>query len=79
LLTKCDEKIKTKLLRILCILSITNCGIPKEKYIDLTKAFIQAYGPMEIIRLSLLEKFGFLKQKKSDSWDLVFFIFSLCF
>eukprot|EP00826_Nyctotherus_ovalis_P021354 TRINITY_DN16877_c0_g1_i1.p4 TRINITY_DN16877_c0_g1~~TRINITY_DN16877_c0_g1_i1.p4 ORF type:complete len:119 (+),score=23.35 TRINITY_DN16877_c0_g1_i1:1121-1477(+) len=65
-----DEKLKERVLRLMCTLSIINEGIPREVYANLTTGFVQAYGVKEILRLTLLEKAKLLHPKKGD-WSSV--------
>ena len=62
-IAKCEEK--TRLLRLLCLFSVTNNGIPKDHFATLTKEYIDAFGVSELLRIMNLERVGILKQKQS--------------
>ncbi len=70
-IAKCEEK--TRLLRLLCLLSLTNNGIPKDSYALLTKEFVDAFGVSELMRILNLERVGLLKRKETDAlqWNFV--------
>jgi len=65
-----DERLKERVLRLMCILSIINEGLPKDVYMNLTKGFVQAYGVREMLRLTLLEKAKLLYPRKGG-WTSV--------
>ena len=68
-IAKCEEK--TRLLRLLCLYSLTQNGIAKEQYALLTKEFIDAFGIAELLRILNLERAGILKRRESGgvSWS----------
>eukprot|EP01022_Parablepharisma_sp_SALTPOND_P014660 TRINITY_DN2012_c0_g1_i1.p2 TRINITY_DN2012_c0_g1~~TRINITY_DN2012_c0_g1_i1.p2 ORF type:complete len:503 (-),score=63.72 TRINITY_DN2012_c0_g1_i1:2036-3544(-) len=70
-IAKCEEK--ERLLRLLCLLSLTNNGLPKDAYNLLMKEFIDAFGIAELMRVLNLEKVGLLKKKESGGlqWGLI--------
>ncbi len=77
-IAKCEEK--ARLLRLLCLTSLMNNGIPKESYALLTKEFIDAFGISELMRILNLERVGLIKKKETGGlqWNLlksVFFSF----
>lgn len=69
-MTKCTEK--TRLLRLLCLLSLTQNGIPKEFYAIIAKEIVEAFGLSEFIRLINMERCGFLKRTASvGNWSYI--------
>eukprot|EP00826_Nyctotherus_ovalis_P050983 TRINITY_DN6323_c0_g1_i9.p2 TRINITY_DN6323_c0_g1~~TRINITY_DN6323_c0_g1_i9.p2 ORF type:complete len:231 (+),score=76.23 TRINITY_DN6323_c0_g1_i9:85-777(+) len=64
---KCKEK--TKLLRVLCLLSLLANPLPKDVYHAATKTFVEVFGVSEALRLMNLERAGVLRREKSGpSW-----------
>jgi hypothetical protein len=69
-IAKCEEK--TRLMRLLCLYSLTQNGIPKDQYQLLTKEFVDAFGIAELLRVLNLERAGILKRKEgSSTWASV--------
>ena len=69
-IAKCEEK--TRLLRLLCLYSLTQNGIPKDQYALLTKEFVDAFGIAELLRILNLERAGVLKRKEGASnWTTI--------
>ena len=67
---KCREK--TRLLRVLCLLSLVMNGLPKDLYNTLTKIFVEAFGISEVLRIMNLEKAGILrKDRTGSSWKSI--------
>ena len=62
-IAKCEEK--TRLLRLMCLLSLVGNGLPKDVYTTLTKEFVDAFGITEMLRLLNLERAGILRKEKS--------------
>lgn len=52
-----------KVLRLLCLQSLTAGGIRSSKYEAIKRLFVQCYGYDQVFTLSNLEKAGFLKRK----------------
>jgi len=52
-----------RVLRILCLLSLTSDGLPKDKYNSLMKMFVAKYGIEESLRLINLERAGLFKER----------------
>lgn len=61
-IAKCEEK--TRLLRLLCLLSLTQNGLPKDYYNLITKEFVDAFGIEELLRILNLERAGLLKRQE---------------
>lgn len=77
-IAKCDEK--TRLLRIMCLLSLTQNGLPKDTYNLLTKEFVDAFGISELMRIMNLERAGLLKrQEKGTNFSTLRDIFKLVY
>jgi len=74
-IAKCEDK--PRLLRLLCLISIINNGIPKDNYASLTKEFVDAFGISELMRIMNLERVGILKKKESGGlqWGLLKSVF----
>ena len=60
-IAQCEEK--ERLLRLMCLLSLTENGIDEKKYYSLTNSFIYAFGLEETLRIMNLKKVGLLKIK----------------
>jgi len=64
-IAKCEDR--TKILRILCLLSVTQNGLSKESYAYLTKEFADAFGIAELMRIMNLERAGLLKRQEKGT------------
>ena len=64
-MAKCKEK--TRLLRLICLLSLTCYGLHDDVYDLLRKEFIDAFGISELLRILNLERVGILKKKKGSA------------
>ena len=67
---------KWKILKYMIYLSLTNDGIPKEQYDQLTHMFVMMYGYQEMITIMNLNDAGLLKFKdqkdtKSSKFDAI--------
>lgn len=67
-ISKCEEK--TRILRLMCLLSVTYNGLPKDVYNALFKEFVEAFGTEELLRLLNMERTGILHREHSApiSW-----------
>ncbi len=61
-ISKCEDK--TRLLRILCLLSVVHNGLPKDWYNTMFKEFVDAFGPEELLRLMNLERAGIFHRER---------------
>lgn len=62
-IAKCRDD--SRLLRLMCLVSLTNNGVPKDACALLRKEFVDAFGVSELLRLLNLERAGLLKKKES--------------
>ncbi|GJP51915.1 hypothetical protein CLOM_g11043 [Closterium sp. NIES-68] len=59
-------------LRLLCLLSLTNGGIPKARFDHLRKEFLQAYGFLQVFTLDNFERASLIKRQEGRSnWAAV--------
>ncbi len=77
-IAKCEEK--TRILRILCLLSVTHNGLPKDVYTTIFKEFVDAFGQEELLRLMNLERAGVFHRERSNplEWKNLREVLALC-
>lgn len=61
---------KLKILRALCLLSLTQGGLTEKDFINLRRVFIMNYGYQEMITLMNMQDAGLIKIKdRKDNWN----------
>jgi hypothetical protein len=67
-----------KVLRLLCLISLVQNGIPYKKFDSIRKEILQTYGYESILTLNNLEKLGMLKKNETKSnWSTICKAFDL--